>query len=236
MRSASSTWLVITTSPWSGARADGRWSSGGHRRRPTTPTTRTCLERDVLRLAATGTSNPDVAQRPSIGVRTVESYSASLMHKQAPQPDGPRPLCASGAGYTRWARKGSTGTLSVPIRTHTRTDIRPGGGLQYDLTMARRSTRPTVDLDERARDRPRHLLRVVIRRRTHSVAQHRVPRGPRKPDAPPMRGPRHPSAGLQPPVPHAGVESPGRRSLTRRRRAHHRRGRSGALATPDPPR
>jgi len=41
----------------------------------------TSRERDVFHLAAEGRTNPEISQRLSIGVRTVEGYRANLMRK-----------------------------------------------------------------------------------------------------------------------------------------------------------
>ena len=43
--------------------------------------TLTSRERDVFHLAAEGHTNPEISQRLSIGVRTVETYRANLMRK-----------------------------------------------------------------------------------------------------------------------------------------------------------
>ena len=43
--------------------------------------TLTSREQDVFRLAADGHTNPEISQRLSIGVRTVEGYRANLMRK-----------------------------------------------------------------------------------------------------------------------------------------------------------
>jgi DNA-binding NarL/FixJ family response regulator len=41
----------------------------------------TTREREVLQLAAEGQSNPEIADRLGISVRTVETHRANLMHK-----------------------------------------------------------------------------------------------------------------------------------------------------------
>jgi DNA-binding CsgD family transcriptional regulator len=66
------------------AKRGGNWEVVEWRTPPTSPhlyETLTIREREVLRLAAEGQTNPEIANRLGISVRTVESHRASLMRK-----------------------------------------------------------------------------------------------------------------------------------------------------------
>jgi DNA-binding CsgD family transcriptional regulator len=75
---------VARTHQFAVAKGAGRWEVIEWRTPPTSQDlygTLTTREREVLLLAAEGRTNPEVAGRLSIGVRTVESHRASLMRK-----------------------------------------------------------------------------------------------------------------------------------------------------------
>jgi DNA-binding CsgD family transcriptional regulator len=75
---------VARTHQFALAKRAGNWEIVEWRTPPTASDryrTLTTREREVLLLAAAGLTNPQIANRLSIGVRTVESHRASLMQK-----------------------------------------------------------------------------------------------------------------------------------------------------------
>jgi DNA-binding CsgD family transcriptional regulator len=75
---------VARTHQFAIAKREGKWEVVEWKAPPTSQdlyASLTAREREVLLLAAEGRTNPQVADRLSIGVRTVESHRASLMRK-----------------------------------------------------------------------------------------------------------------------------------------------------------